>query len=71
MCWCITTRVPTPVFSEQALEFHRKGSLDFILQSWGSRFITTPLRRRQLEDFLSLRYGYWDDDVDHEDIFGM
>jgi len=59
------------VFSEQALEFHCKGNLGSILQSWGFTIHHPAFTPEAMEDFLSLRYEYWDDDVDHEDILGV
>ena len=56
-------------FSLAQLEFHRKSSLGAILHSWGLSINHPSCSIEVLEKFLSEKYRYWDDDVEHHQIF--
>jgi hypothetical protein len=66
-----TKLIPTAHFTMEALEFSRKMNLHPVLQSWGFEPHHPALRDEVIEDFLARRYGYWDDDFEHEPIFGV
>jgi hypothetical protein len=63
--------VPLSVLTAKALEFSRRGNLHPVLQSWGFETHHPAFTPDIIEEFLSSRFGYWDDDIPHESIFGV
>jgi len=63
--------VPASEFTEERLDFYRKLNMAVILKNWGLRPHHPTLALEVIESFLASRFGYWKDDVEHEDLFGV
>jgi len=66
-----TKLLPTKYFTMEALEAGRRMNVPPVLQSWGFEPHHPALKDEEVEDFLARRYGYWEDDTEHELIFGV
>ena len=65
--------VPLEIYSEECLRKHMKFYLITVIKTFG---ITNDLELHQqtpdlpgIEDFLTNRYNFWSDDIEHEDYF--
>jgi hypothetical protein len=65
------SEIPLNEFSEEQLDFYRRINLAAIIRTWGLDFHHPTLPPKLIEDFLASRYGYWSDDVEHPDLFGV
>lgn len=61
--------VPTSLFTLDAMEFARQLSMMSLLKHWGLELRQETPNTRAIESFLADRYGYWRDDVEHQDPF--
>jgi hypothetical protein len=61
--------VPLSSFTVKSMEFGRRGSLGPILLAWGLKINHPAIRPSAIEELLVKRFGYWTDDVDHEEFF--
>jgi hypothetical protein len=63
--------VPASEFTQERLDFYRRFNTAAILKTWGLEVHHPALSPEVIEEFLATRYGYWTDDVEHEDLFGV
>ncbi len=61
--------VPVTVFTREAMEEGRLHNLLASLQNWDLQINTATPNMAGLERLMAERYGYWSDDVGHEDPF--
>jgi len=60
--------IPDEAVSEGNLRFHLSHSMMATLQTWDLRVNTRRFDASAIEAFLSRRYAYWRDDVEHDDL---
>ncbi|MCY4449415.1 MAG: hypothetical protein OXE02_11315 [Chloroflexi bacterium] len=65
------TAVPVPIglFTPDAMNFHRRGAMLSLVKLWGLECKQQTPDIAGIERLLARRYGYWDDDVPHEEPF--
>jgi hypothetical protein len=61
--------VPLGIFTQESMEFHRKGVVPSLLVNWGLEPRQRTPDIRATEHVLVERYGYWDIDAPHDDPF--
>ncbi len=61
--------VPIALFTPDAMNTHRRLSMMTLLKIWGLESRRETLDFPAIERLLSARYGYWNDDVPHDDPF--
>jgi hypothetical protein len=66
-----STEVPASEFTEERLDFYRRFNTAAILKTWGLELHHPALSPEVIEEFLATRYGYWTDDMEHENLFGV
>lgn len=65
----IDPQIPAAAFSKKALRFSLTNSAMSTAQTMGLQFHQQPPDVAAILAVLGARYGYWTDDVDHEDLF--
>lgn len=58
--------VPVELFTEDSLEMHRRGNALASVQNWRLQLKQQTPNFEAVEQFLGARYGYWSDDVPHD-----
>ena len=61
--------VPLTSFTTEKLDIHRRFSMMSLLKIWGLECHQETPDMPAIERLLAARYGYWDDDVPHDDPF--
>ena len=61
--------VPIGLFTPDAMNFHRRGAMLSLVKLWGLECKQQTPDIAGIERLLTRRYGYWDDDVPHEEPF--
>lgn len=65
------SEIPSHELTPERLEFFRQVNMGAVLKAWGLDFHHPTLLPSVIEDFLAARYSYWEDDVEHPDLFGI
>ncbi len=61
--------VPLIEYKEESLRKHMGGFMLAFLKSYGLEIHQYTPDMKAVEDFLAHRYGFWEDDAEHEDLF--
>lgn len=61
--------LPLNIFNRKNMKMNLETSMMATLKHWGHRIHQVTPNFNAIFEFLSVRYHYWDDDVEHEKIF--